>query len=112
MIRSLSMRSASARKLVGMRWRSAAGATCRMSAQETWTRSFSKALALAASNRGDLDGSGRVDIADLVRLALAFGARNGEEHFDAEADINGDGIVDGFDLNILSEFFGLEVAAP
>ena len=78
---------------------------------ETWFDGV-KPVALAASNRGDLDGSGRVDIADLVRLALAFGARTGEEHFDAEADINGDGIVDGFDLNILSEFFGLEVAAP
>ena len=77
---------------------------------ETWFAGV-KPVALAASNGGDLDGSGRVDITDLVRLALAFGARIGEKRFDAEADINGDGIVDGFDLSILSEFFGLEVAA-
>ena len=77
---------------------------------ETWFAGV-KPVAAAGSNRGDLDGSGRVDIGDLVRLALAFGARTGDDRFDSAADINGDGIVDGFDLNILSEFFGLEVAA-
>ena len=71
---------------------------------ETWYESI-KPIVLLASNRGDLDGSGRTDGLDLVRLALAFGAIAGEERYDAAADITGDGIIDGFDLNILVEFF-------
>jgi acyl-CoA thioesterase-1 len=71
---------------------------------ETWYASI-KPILLLASNRGDLDGSGRTDGLDLVRLALAFGAIAGDERYDAIADITGDGIIDGFDLNILVEFF-------
>jgi hypothetical protein len=71
---------------------------------ETWYESI-KPILLLASNRGDIDGSGRTDGLDLVRLALAFGAIAGEERYDAVADITGDGIIDGFDLNILVEFF-------
>lgn len=61
---------------------------------------------LARTNRGDVNRSGRVDGTDLVRLALAFGSKQGEERYRRSADINRDGIVDGFDLSILGEFFG------
>jgi hypothetical protein len=69
-------------------------------------------VALDASNRGDIDGSGRTDGVDLVRLALAFGAIVGEDRYNAVADINGDGIVDGFDLNVLAESFGRTHSGP
>lgn len=66
-------------------------------------------VVLDRTNRGDVDGSGRVDGIDLVRLALAFGAIDGEQRYDDAADVNGDGIVDGFDLDLLIEFFGRQI---
>jgi lysophospholipase L1-like esterase len=56
---------------------------------------------------GDLDRDGRVDGADLVRLARAFGARRGQPRFDAAADLDGNNLVDGADLAILAANFGL-----
>ena len=55
---------------------------------------------------GDLTQDGRVDGADLVRLALHFGARNGEQRFLTAADLNGDRVVDGMDLAALAANFG------
>ena len=56
--------------------------------------------------RGDIDGDGRVDGADLVRLALAFGAGRGESRYAAAADLDSSGRVDGQDLAILASNFG------
>jgi hypothetical protein len=47
-----------------------------------------------------------VDGADLIRLALRFGARRGESRFLPGADLNGDSVVDGADLAVLSSNFG------
>lgn len=55
---------------------------------------------------GDIDGDGRVDGADLVRLGLAFGAGRGQGRYDADADLDASGAVDGQDLAILSSNFG------
>lgn len=55
---------------------------------------------------GDLDASGRVDGADLLVLARAFGSRTGELRFWRAADVNGDGAVDGGDLATLAANFG------
>jgi lysophospholipase L1-like esterase len=55
---------------------------------------------------GDLDESGRVDGADLIRLSLAFGSGQGELRFWRPADLNGDGRIDGGDLAILAASFG------
>lgn len=55
---------------------------------------------------GDIDGSGRVDGADLIQLALHFGARRGEIDYLPAADLNGDGSIDGLDLAILASNFG------
>ncbi len=55
---------------------------------------------------GDLDHDGRVDGADLFRMAIAFGASSGDRTWDALADINKDGIVDGLDLAVLGSNFG------
>jgi len=67
-------------------------------------------VVLADTNRGDLDDSGRTDGIALVQLALAFGSIEGEDRYTTAADINGDGIVDGFDLDMLVEFFGQDVS--
>lgn len=55
---------------------------------------------------GDLDGDRRVDGADLVRFALAFGARQGEGRYQAAADFDRNGIIDGSDLAVLAANFG------
>jgi lysophospholipase L1-like esterase len=75
---------------------------------EVWYETIRPA-ALDRTNRGDVDGSGRTDGFDLIRLALAFGAVAGEPRYTGAADINGDGIVDGFDLDLLVEFFGRDL---
>jgi len=64
---------------------------------------------LSLTNRGDIDGSGRVDGADLVLLGIAFGSMAGGEAYSADADINQDGMVDGFDLAILADSFGQDI---
>lgn len=57
--------------------------------------------------RGDIDQSGRVDGADLVVLAAAFGTKAGDSRYRAIADLDGNGRVDGTDLAILAANFGL-----
>ena len=64
---------------------------------------------LSLTNLGDIDGSGRVDGADLVLLGIAFGSREGQSTYAPAADINEDGIVDGFDLAILADHFGQDI---
>jgi hypothetical protein len=47
-----------------------------------------------------------VDGADLIRLARAFGSRNGELRYWRPADLDGDGRVDGSDLAVVAANFG------
>jgi lysophospholipase L1-like esterase len=55
---------------------------------------------------GDLDESGRVDGSDLVRFALLFGSHTGDGRYQAAADFNQDGLIDGMDLAVLAGNFG------
>ncbi|HVT61675.1 MAG TPA: GDSL-type esterase/lipase family protein [Thermoanaerobaculia bacterium] len=55
---------------------------------------------------GDINHDGRVDGADLLLLALAFGAHRFDVRYSLAADLNGDGVVDGLDLAILAANFG------
>ena len=48
----------------------------------------------------------RVDGYDLLALALAFGSDPSQSNWNPAADLNGDGVVDGEDLLILSIHFG------
>ncbi|HYG61220.1 MAG TPA: GDSL-type esterase/lipase family protein [Thermoanaerobaculia bacterium] len=56
--------------------------------------------------KGDLNEDGRVDGADLVRLAVLFGARRGDNRFLPSVDLNRDDAIDGQDLAILAADFG------
>jgi len=57
--------------------------------------------------QGDLNTSGRVDGIDLGHFSRTFGAGAGSELWLAEADFDGNGVVDGDDLAVLSFFFGV-----
>lgn len=64
---------------------------------------------------GDINGDGKVNLEDLVLLALAYGSHCANYHYQGEpaspnwnpnADINGDGIVSLSDLVILALHYG------
>jgi len=55
---------------------------------------------------GDIDGNGKVDLVDFVRLALAFGSQPGQPNWNPNADIDGNGVVDQADVNILAQHYG------
>jgi hypothetical protein len=48
--------------------------------------------------RGDLNGDGVVNCADLAIIKASFGKRVGQAGFDIRADVNGDGVVNILDL--------------
>lgn len=60
-------------------------------------------------NQGDVDGNGKVDGWDLIRLARAFGSQFNYDTYDPGADVNLDGVVDGNDLAALVANFGSSV---
>jgi len=60
----------------------------------------------AGGNVWDIDGNNRVDLADMVALARAYGSKAGDRRYDAMADLNGDGRVDDADLQILRQHYG------
>lgn len=56
--------------------------------------------------QADVNGDGRVDGGDLVRLALHFGGVNGDSRYARFVDLNQDNRIDGSDLAILASQFG------
>ncbi len=60
-----------------------------------------------AANIDDTGSShGRIDGSDLFPLSRSFGACQGDPRFDAAADLNPDGCVDGYDLALLTSLWG------
>ena len=57
-------------------------------------------------NREDASTRDRVDGKDLVWLAHAHASREGDADFNADADLDGTGMVDGEDLAMLAANFG------
>jgi len=55
---------------------------------------------------GDVNQDRRVDGADLVTLAVAFGSKKGDARFDARVDFDGSERIDGIDLAQLAANFG------
>jgi len=56
--------------------------------------------------RADIDASGRVGGRDLLYWQNAFGTASGDPGYDVDADLNGDGLVDGADLSLLAVWHG------
>ena len=57
-------------------------------------------------NDSDAATANRIDGKDLVWLAYAFGTGEGQPKHNHDADLNGDGFVDGEDLVLLATRFG------
>jgi hypothetical protein len=59
-----------------------------------------QAVTLSTANLpgGDVNGDRVVDILDLAKIAAAYGTERDLQGWNAEADINGDGLVNLFDL--------------
>jgi hypothetical protein len=55
---------------------------------------------------GDVDGNGRVNILDAIKVAGAFGSKQGDGNWNPNADINGDGVVNILDAINLAGHFG------
>ena len=55
---------------------------------------------------GDFDGNGRVNIADFLAFAGAFGARSGEAKYNAVMDMDGSGAIDISDFLAFAGVFG------
>ncbi len=55
---------------------------------------------------GDLRSDGRIDIFDVVKVAIVYGARQGDANYDPSADLLPDGNIDQLDLQILRFNFG------
>ncbi len=60
----------------------------------------------------DFDGDGTIGFGDFVIFAGVFGARHGDEEYDARVDLNGDGEIDFSDFVIFAQNFGKEVPSP
>lgn len=57
-------------------------------------------------NRSDSSTLDRVDGKDLTWMAYAHGSNQGEPRYNPDADLDGDGMVDGTDLAMLASDFG------
>jgi len=61
---------------------------------------------ITVTMQGDINADKLVDIFDIVRVALAFGAVPANPNWDPNADINGDKGIDIFDIVIVALHFG------
>lgn len=55
---------------------------------------------------GDLNGDGKVDLGDLIMLALAYGATPSSPNWNPDADLNHDGVINLIDLVTLASHYG------
>ncbi len=60
----------------------------------------------AIPSPANLDESGIVTGNDLIILSQAMGSKPGMSNWNPKADLNGDGVVDTKDLQILQQYFG------
>ena len=61
---------------------------------------------------GDINVDDKINILDAAMVALVFAVTNGQPNFDPEADINGDGVIDIFDLVMIGTNFGCSLTDP
>ncbi len=65
-----------------------------------------------AAALSDFDGDRTVGSSDFVLFAGVFGARRGDEKYEAKYDLNGDGEIGFSDFVVFAQNFGKEVPVP
>ena len=77
------------------------------------TQSFTTAAgSTGPAEPGDLNGDRKVEFADFLLFAQAFGNREGESQYNPEADLDGNGVTDFSDFLSFAVLFGRDYAAP
>jgi len=56
---------------------------------------------------GDVNEDSQVNVMDLTMVSMAYGCMEGEPNYNADADINKDGIVDMRDIRIVAYYLGV-----
>ncbi len=74
------------------------------------TGSLGSALSLRVVRTPDINRDCRVDSTDLNLIAQIFSKSSADAGFDPATDLDGSGVVDGADLTIWAEYFGLPLA--
>jgi hypothetical protein len=64
----------------------------------------------APQGPGDVDGNGDVDIQDIVLATASYHSVTGDPNWNPDADLNGDGRVDIFDLTTIIRYYGSHYA--
>ena len=60
----------------------------------------------------DFDGDGTIGFGDFLIFAGVFGARDGDEKYDARHDLDGDGEIGFSDFVNFAQNFGKDVPSP
>ena len=60
----------------------------------------------------DFDGDGTIGFGDFLIFAGVFGAREGDEKYDARHDLDGDGEIGFSDFVIFAQNFGRDAPSP
>ena len=80
-----------------------------MGSDENDNHTTTHAITVNAASLPDFDGDGTVGFSDFVIFAGVFGARQGDEKYDARYDLNGDGEIGFSDFVIFAQNFGKEI---
>jgi hypothetical protein len=64
------------------------------------------------THAGDINAYGKINIVDIVKIAIAFGAQPENSNGDPNADTNGDNIINILDMVVTAIHFGENWATP
>ncbi|HEY2779810.1 MAG TPA: dockerin type I domain-containing protein [Steroidobacteraceae bacterium] len=62
--------------------------------------------------KGDVNGDGLVNCADLQLVKVAFNSRRGQASYNANADVNGDGVINIVDLSTVARALPVGTTCP
>jgi hypothetical protein len=88
-----------------------ASAGCGALPAPSTVQELTAAEALSTPVRGDVNGDGVVDQADLDLMTAAFGSRQGDPLFVPEAELDGDGVIGLEDLQALVQILDAQGSA-
>jgi hypothetical protein len=72
---------------------------------ETGDNSFTNGV-VTIVHTGDVNADNKINIVDIVRVAIAFGSHPGDPNWDPNADINGNDVINILDIVAIAIHFG------